>query len=74
MTTKDLNYYMSLPYTIEFTPNDDGIGFSTAIPRLKGCLSFGDTLQEAYEMIIEAKQLWIEATLEKEWDVPEPVA
>ena len=68
---KNLDYYMTLPYKIEFIPNEEE-GFTTVIPRLKGCISFGDSLQEAYEMITEAKQLWIETALDKGWDVPKP--
>ena len=72
MATRDLSYYMSLPYTIEFLPEEDGTGFTAIVPDLKGCISFGETIEETYQMITEAKELWIETALEKGWPVPEP--
>jgi antitoxin HicB len=72
MENKDLGYYMSLPYRIELVPAEDGTGFAVTIPDLKGCISFGETVEGAYEMIAEAKQLWIETALDKGWPVPEP--
>lgn len=74
METKDLGYYMSLPYRIELVPEEDGTGFAVAIPDLKGCISYGETVEGAFEMIAEAKQLWIETALDKGWPVPEPQA
>lgn len=71
MMDKDLSYYMSRPYKIEFMPEE--VGFTVTIPDLKGCISFGDTIQEAYQMITEAKSLWIETALDKRWSIPEPV-
>jgi antitoxin HicB len=68
---KDLNYYLSLHYPILFIPSDEG-GFVVSIPLLKGCLSQGDDLQEAYRMIEEAKALWLEVALESGIAIPEP--
>ena len=72
MSGKDLNYYMNLPYKIELLPEEDDTGFTAVVPDLKGCISVGDTIQEAFEMITDAKRLWIETALEKGWTVPEP--
>jgi len=69
--TKALDYYLSLPYPILFTPFDEG-GFVVSIPLLKGCLSQGDDLQEAYTVIQEAKELWLEVALEHQMSIPEP--
>lgn len=68
---KDLHYYLSLPYPILFTPSDEG-GFVVSVPLLKGCLSQGDDLQDAYSMIQEAKELWLEVALESGVAIPEP--
>jgi antitoxin HicB len=72
MSEKTLSYYMSLPYRMEITPEEDGTGFNAAIPDLKGCMAFGETIEEAYETIIEVKQAWLETALERGWPIPEP--
>jgi len=68
---KDLQYYLSLPYPILFTPSEEG-GFVVSIPLLKGCLSQGDDLQDAFAMIQEAKELWLDVALEHHMPIPEP--
>lgn len=68
---RDINYYLSLPYKIELYPSSEG-GFAVAIPELPGCISQGQTREEALEMIEDAKAAWIEIALEDGFDVPEP--
>lgn len=70
--SKDLDYYMRLPYKIEIIPDEESETLTAVIPDLKGCMAFGDTIEEAYEMITEAKRLWLETALEKGWSIPEP--
>lgn len=73
MSEKDLNYYMSLPYKVEIVPEGDGEGFNASIPDLKGCVAVGDTVEEAYQIIAEVKQTWIEIALDRGWQIPEPI-
>jgi predicted RNase H-like HicB family nuclease len=40
-------------------PSDEG-GFTVYVPTLPGCISEGDTIQEALENIGEAIQLYLE--------------
>ena len=47
---KDYKYYMSLPYTTVLIPEEDGSYF-IKIKELPGCMSAGDTVSEAHEMI-----------------------
>ncbi|MDB9312487.1 type II toxin-antitoxin system HicB family antitoxin [Spirulina sp. CS-785/01] len=54
-----LEYYLSLKYPISLYPEADG-GYTVAIPNLPGCITQGDTLEEALENINEARELWIE--------------
>jgi antitoxin HicB len=68
---KTIEYYLSLPYTIELTPDEDGYWFAE-IPLLPGCMTQGRTRPEALEMIDEAKVLWLETALEENIPVPEP--
>lgn len=69
---RNLDYYMSLPYKVEIGPEEDGTGFNASIPDLKGCVAFGETVEEAYQTITEVKQTWIEIALERGWRIPEP--
>jgi len=70
---KDLAYYMSLPYTITLTPvsPEDGGGWLALIPQLKGCISGGDSKEEALRNIEEAKELWLGGALEDDIPIPE---
>ena len=53
-----LEYYLSLKYPISLYPEDDG--YTILIPDLPGCITQGETLEEAIESINEARELWIE--------------
>jgi len=44
---------------IVFEPSDEG-GYTVFVPALPGCISEGDTLQEARENIREAIALYLE--------------
>ncbi|MEL6453991.1 MAG: type II toxin-antitoxin system HicB family antitoxin [Cyanobacteria bacterium J06623_5] len=68
---KPLEYYLSLSYPITFYPEEVG-GFTVEIPDLPGCLSQGETLEEAFEMIAEAKELWLEVAHEHGDPIPLP--
>jgi len=45
-------------------------GFTISVPALPGCLSFGDTIEEALSMIAEAMTLWLEVAREQGFDIP----
>jgi antitoxin HicB len=68
---KDLEYYMSLPYTIELTPDIDGFWFAQ-IPMLDGCMTNGDSQATALEMIEDAKLAWLTAAIQLKMKIPEP--
>ena len=69
---KDLDYYMNLAYTVEITPEEDGSGFNVEILLLKGCMAFGETIEDAYQTLIEVKRAWFEIALARGWNIPEP--
>ncbi|HNT75006.1 MAG TPA: type II toxin-antitoxin system HicB family antitoxin [Anaerolineae bacterium] len=71
MSEKNLDYYLSLPYRIEIYP-DDG-GYTAAIPDLPGCITCGETLAEALELIEDAKAGWLELALADGDPIPEPL-
>jgi predicted RNase H-like HicB family nuclease len=49
-------------------------GFTISVPALPGCISFGETFEEAMSMIVEAQELWLEVAREKGFPVPEQFA
>jgi predicted RNase H-like HicB family nuclease len=69
--TKNLEYYLSLPYTIELTPDVDGYWFAE-IPLLEGCMTNGESREDALAMIDDAKRAWLETALELGLTIPEP--
>lgn len=64
--------YMKLPYKIELIPDIEEGGFAVSCPELPGCISCGDTVEEAIKNIADAKRVWIEAALEDGIVIPEP--
>ena len=68
---KSLNYYLNLPYTIEIIPYPEG-GYFAEVKELPGCMTEADTKEELWEMIEEAKKIWIETALEEGIKIPEP--
>ena len=70
--TKALEEYMHLAYRLELTPDSDEGGFVVSYPDLPGCLSTGDTVDEAIANAEDAKKEWFEAALEMGQDIPLP--
>jgi len=70
MTDKTIEYYMSLPYTIEIVP-DNGAWFAR-IKELPGCMTEVDEWDEILPMIEDIKRLWLEAALAHDQPIPEP--
>ena len=71
---KDLEYYLSLPYTIEVIRDNDeeNPGWVARVIELPGCITQGDTFEELREMIEDAIRSWVEIALEDGIPVPEP--
>ena len=68
---KNLNYYLSLPYTVQLIREDQETWFARVV-ELPGCMTEGDSAQEAAEMILDAMTGWIEIALEDGHAIPEP--
>ena len=69
---KTIDEYMKLPYRIELIPDPDEGGFAVTIPDLPGCLSMGETIEDAYRNAEDAKHEWLKAALEEGISIPEP--
>lgn len=66
-----LTYYLALPYAIELIPDEDGYWFAR-IPLLEGCMTQGNSREDALWMLDEAKVLWLETALAEGIAIPEP--
>lgn len=69
---KSAEYYMGLPYTIELWRTPDEGGWVVQAKELPGCVSQGETAEEALEMIQDAMRGWLEVALEMGDAIPEP--
>jgi antitoxin HicB len=63
-----------LEYPILIAPLsvEDGGGFVATVPDLPGCMSDGDTPEEAMHNVMDAIEEWIDASLSLGRDVPKP--
>lgn len=69
---KTVDDYMKLPYRMEIVPDMDEAGFTVSFPDLPGCVSIGDTIDEAYKNALDAKRSWLEAAIEDGIHINEP--
>jgi len=67
----NIDYYLNLPYSIIIRHSKDGV-FEASVVELDGCLSHGNTKEEALRMIEDAKLCWIKSNLEAGDRIPEP--
>ena len=56
-------------YTAIFEPDQKSGGFTVTIPSLPGCISEGDSFEEALENIQEAASLYIEVMKEQKVEI-----
>lgn len=70
-----LEDYIKLPYSIEVVPSQTTEGapcYLATYPDLPGCMSHGDTTDQAIANLSEVKELYIKTLLEKGQDIPLP--
>jgi predicted RNase H-like HicB family nuclease len=72
MNKKD---YLNLPYhiVIQHITDESGSYYFAKVQEFDGCMSNGDTYEEAFKNIREAMEGWIETKIENGFTVPEPV-
>jgi len=61
-----------MKFTIAIEPGDSKHAFGVAVPDLPGCLSAGDTLDEAMGNAVEAIELMIETMIDDCQQIPVP--
>ena len=69
---KTLNDYPALSYRMEIIRDSDEGGFVASYPDLPGCITCGETEEEALKNALDAKKAWLEAALEENIEIPEP--
>lgn len=69
---KTVNDYMELPYRMEILPDVYEGGFVISFPELPGCITSGETIEDAVRNAQDAKREWFTAALEDGTMIIEP--
>jgi len=59
----------NLNYRIFLRKEPEG-GYTVTVPTLQGCITYGDTIDEAVEMAKEAIELYLETLREQGEEIP----
>ena len=59
-----------LTYNIQLRKENEG-GYTVIVPALPGCITYGETVDEAIEMAKEAIELYIEELNERGEEIPD---
>lgn len=70
-TRKPLAYYLNLRYPITLVQETEG-GYTAMIPDLPGCVSVGETVEEAMAMVEDARRGWLEVAYAHGDEIPLP--
>lgn len=62
---------MKYIYTAVFTPNEDNTKFFARIPDLPGCITTGDSLEDAINQITDAASGWLVVAEDEGLNIPE---
>lgn len=62
---------LALSYPVTLYPEAEG-GFTAEIKDLPGCMTQGETVEEAYAMIEDARQGWLTVAFQRGMDIPLP--
>ena len=73
MKTKTIEEYLALPYKMEIIPDLDEGGYAVNWPELPGCVTCGETLEQAVRNAEDAKYTWLETAIEEGTEIPEPM-
>ena len=69
---KTIDEYLKLPYRLELIPDAAEGGYVASYPELPGCLTVGETVEQAVKNAEDAKRAWIAAALEDGIEIAEP--
>ena len=68
---RELTFYLSLRYPVTIHTDPDG-GYVAEIEELPGCMTQSETIDEAFEALEDARQLWIKTAYDDSQDIPVP--
>lgn len=74
---EDIKRYSLLPYSLHVVPGictDGSVTFVASNPELPGCMSHGDTVEQAVQHLAEARELYIADLVERRLPVPMPAS
>lgn len=60
-----------LSYMVILEPNEDNTGYTVTVPALPGCVSVGDSVDEALENIKDSILLWINIARQSGEEIPQ---
>jgi antitoxin HicB len=63
---------LSYPVIVSPLTEADGGGFVATVPDLPGCMSDGDTPEEAIANVLDAIETWLEAARDAGREAPPP--
>lgn len=69
---KKIDKYMKLPYKLELIPDTEEGGFAAIYPELPGCITCGNTAEQALKNAMDAKKAWFEAAIAEGLEIAEP--
>ena len=69
---KTIEDYLRMNYTMEVIEDPTEGGFVVSFPELLGCITCGQTLENALANALDAKKAWLEAALEDGLVIQEP--
>lgn len=61
---KTIDEYINKDYELKIVEDPDEGGFVAFYPELPGCITCGETLEEAADNALDAKRAWLEAAIE----------
>jgi predicted RNase H-like HicB family nuclease len=64
--------FETYPFSVDLLPKEDGGGYVITFPDLPGCMSDGETVDEAIANGREAFRAWMESLIEDGKPIPEP--
>ncbi len=67
-----MKHNLSYPYILKPLSEEDGGGYLIEFPDLPGCMSDGETEEEAILMGKDAVKAWIETAKELNRPIPQP--
>ena len=66
--------YLKKPYSRVVIPDEESGTYTAHILEFPGCITQGNTAQDAYERLEDVAQSWIEVALAMGQDIPLPLS